>query len=43
MLHRVADQPGGGVPFVLMQIDGLAILWFLPRLVTIVPDMIRAN
>ena len=30
----------GIIPFVLIQISGLAILWFFPSIVTIVPDLI---
>ena len=30
----------GIVPFVLIQVGGLAILWFFPAIVTIVPDLI---
>lgn len=30
----------GIVPFVLIQVAGLAVLWFLPGIVTIVPDLI---
>lgn len=30
----------GVIPFVLIQIFGLGLLWFLPGIVTIVPDMI---
>ena len=30
----------GIVPFVLIQVAGLAILWFFPAIVTIVPDLI---
>ena len=30
----------GIVPFVLIQVGGLAILWFYPAIVTIVPDLI---
>jgi TRAP-type mannitol/chloroaromatic compound transport system permease large subunit len=30
----------GIVPFVLIQVVGLAILWFFPAIVTIVPDLI---
>ena len=30
----------GIVPFVLIQVVGLAILWFFPGIVTIVPDLI---
>jgi TRAP-type mannitol/chloroaromatic compound transport system permease large subunit len=30
----------GIVPFVLIQVAGLAILWFFPSIVTIVPDLI---
>jgi TRAP-type mannitol/chloroaromatic compound transport system permease large subunit len=33
----------GIVPFVLIQILGLAILWFFPSIVTIVPDLIPSN
>ena len=30
----------GIIPFVLIQIFGLALLWFFPWVVTIVPDLI---
>jgi TRAP-type mannitol/chloroaromatic compound transport system permease large subunit len=30
----------GIVPFVLIQVGGLAILWFFPAIVTIIPDLI---
>jgi TRAP-type mannitol/chloroaromatic compound transport system permease large subunit len=30
----------GIIPFVLIQVGGLAILWFFPAIVTIVPDLI---
>ena len=30
----------GIIPFVLIQVAGLAILWFVPAIVTIVPDLI---
>ena len=30
----------GIIPFVLIQVLGLAILWFFPEIVTIVPDLI---
>ncbi|MGY3437141.1 MULTISPECIES: TRAP transporter large permease [unclassified Marinovum] len=30
----------GVIPFVLIQVAGLAILWFFPSIVTIVPDLI---
>jgi TRAP-type mannitol/chloroaromatic compound transport system permease large subunit len=30
----------GVLPFVAIQVAGLALLWFLPGIVTIVPDLI---
>ena len=33
----------GILPFVLIQVLGLAILWFFPGIVTIVPDLIGVN
>ena len=33
----------GIIPFVLIQVLGLAILWFFPGIVTIVPDLIPSN
>ena len=30
----------GIIPFVLIQVAGLAILWFFPAIVTIIPDLI---
>ena len=33
----------GILPFVLIQVLGLAILWFFPAIVTIVPDLIGVN
>ena len=33
----------GIVPFVLIQVVGLAILWFFPEIVTILPDLIPNN
>ncbi len=33
----------GIVPFVLIQLLGLALLWFFPGVVTIVPDLMGSN
>ena len=33
----------GIIPFVIIQVVGLAILWFFPGIVTIVPDLIGVN
>jgi len=33
----------GIIPFVLIQILGLALLWFFPEVVTIVPDLMPNN
>jgi TRAP-type mannitol/chloroaromatic compound transport system permease large subunit len=33
----------GIIPFVIIQVVGLAILWFFPSIVTIVPDLIPAG
>ena len=33
----------GIVPFVLIQVLGLALLWFFPWVVTIVPDLIPSG
>jgi TRAP-type mannitol/chloroaromatic compound transport system permease large subunit len=30
----------GIIPFVLIQVLGLALLWFVPGIVTLVPDLI---
>ena len=30
----------GIIPFVLIQVAGLALLWFVPSIVTIVPDLL---
>ncbi|MEC8197480.1 MAG: TRAP transporter large permease subunit, partial [Pseudomonadota bacterium] len=30
----------GIIPFVLIQVIGLAILWYVPSIVTILPDLI---
>jgi TRAP-type mannitol/chloroaromatic compound transport system permease large subunit len=37
---RTADIYRGAVPFILMQLAMLAVLWFWPRLATWLPDLI---
>ncbi|MEM9798532.1 MAG: TRAP transporter large permease subunit [Pseudomonadota bacterium] len=33
----------GVIPFVLIQVAGLALLWFVPEIVTIIPDLLPNN
>jgi TRAP-type mannitol/chloroaromatic compound transport system permease large subunit len=34
-----SEEGAGVAPFVLIQVLGLALLWFLPSIVTIVPAL----